>query len=66
MDPVCVVSGQCACTDRLVVLYTRWFMIKAKFFDHTLLPRDENVYYASTPTFSFEQESKASRYKAFP
>lgn len=66
MDPVCVVSGQCACADHLVILYTRWSMTKAKFFDHTLLPRDRTVNHTSTPTFSCEQGIKSNSVSTSP
>ena len=61
MDPLCVVSGQCACADRLVILYPRWSMIKARFFDRTLLPRDGTVYYASRPHSRLNKDQKQFR-----
>ena len=61
MDPVCVVSGQCACADRLVILYPRWSVIKAKFFDRTLLPKDGTVYCASRLHFRSNKDQKQFR-----
>ena len=43
MDPVCVVFDQCACPDCLVILHSRWFMIKANDSHHAFLRKDSNV-----------------------
>lgn len=45
MDPVRVVFGQRASADRLVILYTRWFMTNIHDLDITFLRRYGNVCY---------------------